>query len=239
MPPHAAPETHSTRGDLRAGFLDITPLWLSAAPFGVIYAVNALTAGLSPAQTLAMSLVVFAGAAQFTAVGLVASGAAPLTIMVTTLIVNARHLLLAASLAPFLRRVPAMPRAALAFQLTDESYAVGMRRFLLGRGTLAYQFGANISMYLIWQCSTVAGIVLGALIPNLSAYGLDLIFPLTFIALLAPLLRGRSSLLVAALAGALAIGGVLALPGRWYILIAGIVASGAGALFATHGKGHR
>jgi 4-azaleucine resistance transporter AzlC len=224
-------------GDFRAGFVATMPLWLGVAPFGAIYAVSALAAGLTPAQTLAMSLLVFAGASQFTAAGLFAAGAAPTAIIITTLIINARHALLAASLAPFVRRARPGLKALLAFQLTDESYAVGMRRFLAGQGSLAYQFGSNISLYTIWQCSTAAGMLLGAMIPDPAAYGLDLVFPLTFIGLLVPLLRDRVSGLVAALAGALTLGAALALPGSWYILIAGIVASGAGAAMQNVKKG--
>jgi 4-azaleucine resistance transporter AzlC len=223
-------------GDFRAGFVAALPLWLGAAPFGAIYAVSALAAGLNWAQTLAMSLFVFAGAAQFTAVGLFASGASPFTIVLTTLIVNARHALLAASLAPFVRAARPGTKALLAFQLTDESYAIAMRRWLDGSGSLAYQFGANLSMYVVWQCSTIAGILLGNLIPNPTAYGLDLIFPLTFIGLLVPLLRNpdgrkgeRVSVSVALLAAVLTIGGALLLPGSLYLLLAGIVASGVGA----------
>src|SRR5689334_17341949 len=91
----------------RAGFIATIPLWLGVAPFGAIYAVSALAAGLSPAQTLAMSLVVFAGASQFTAAGLFAAGVAPATIVITTLVINARHALLSASLAPFVRQARA------------------------------------------------------------------------------------------------------------------------------------
>jgi 4-azaleucine resistance transporter AzlC len=225
--------------DFRAGFIAMLPLWLGAAPFGLIYAVTALSAGLTPAQTLAMSLLVFAGAAQFTAAGLFASAVAPLTIVITTLIVNTRHLLLAASLAPYVRSAPAWVRALLAFHLTDESYAVGMRAFLGGTGSTAYQFGANLSMYVIWPLSTVAGLLLGALIPDPAAYGLDLVFPLTFIGLLVPLLRDRVSAGVALLAGILTLGGALLLPGRWYILIAGIVASGLGAWISRKTLGIR
>jgi len=181
-------------GDFRAGFVATLPLWLGAAPFGAIYAVSALAAGLDWAQTLAMSLCVFAGASQFTAVGLFAAGASPFTIVLTTLIINARHALLAASVAPFVRDARPSTKALLAFQLTDESYAIAMRRWLDGSGSLAYQFGANISMYVIWQCSTIAGILLGNLIPDPAAYGLDLIFPLTFIGLLVPLLRNPEDL---------------------------------------------
>lgn len=211
------------------------PLWLGAFPFGLLYAVSALAAGLTPAQTLAMSLLVFAGAAQFTAAGLFATGAAPATIIITTLVINARHLLMGASLAPYLRPAPGWLKALLAFQFTDESYAVGVRAFLDGTGSPAYQFGANLSMYTIWPISTAAGILLGALIPDPAAYGLDLIFPLTFLGLLAPLLRDRTNTTVAALAGVLAVAGALFLPGRWYILLAGVVASGIGALLAPRG----
>lgn len=212
------------------------PLWLGVAPFGAIYAVSALAAGLSWAQTLAMSLIVFAGASQFTAAGLFAAGAAPATIVITTLVINARHALLAASVAPFVREARPPAKALLAFQLTDESYAVGMRRWLAGDGSLGYQFGSNVSLYVIWQASTLAGVLLGALIPDPAAYGLDLVFPLTFIGLLLPLLRERVSVAVAAIAGLLTVAGALLLPGSWYILIAGIVASGVGAAFARNKK---
>ncbi|HEU4325362.1 MAG TPA: AzlC family ABC transporter permease [Roseiflexaceae bacterium] len=220
---------------LKEGFVAILPLWLGSAPFGAVYAVTALAAGLSPGQTLLMSLIVFAGAAQFTAAVLVAAGAAPLAIVLTTLVVNARHLLLAASLAPFVRAERPLIKALLAFQLTDESYALGIQRFLDGRGSTAFQLGANLSLYLCWQLSTIAGMLLGSLIPDPDAYGLGLVFPLTFIALLVPMLREAArardtvSLAVAALAALLSVGGALLLPGQWYLLIAGLVASGVGA----------
>jgi 4-azaleucine resistance transporter AzlC len=224
--------TISSFDHFRAGFAATIPLWIGVAPFGAIYAVSALAAQLDPWQTLGMSLIVFAGASQFTAAGLFAAGATPITIIVTTLIVNARHLLMAASLAPYLRKTPAWMQALIAFQLTDETYAVGMPRFLAGQGSPAYQIGANASLYLIWQLSTVAGILLGSRIPDPVAYGLDLVFPLTFIGLLVPLLKTRVSGIVALVAAGIAITGALFLPGKWYILLAGIIASGIGAALA-------
>jgi 4-azaleucine resistance transporter AzlC len=214
----------------RSGFLAVIPLWFGAAPFGMIYAVSALAAGLSPIQTLVMSLIVFAGAAQFTATGLFAAGATPLTLIITTLIVNARHVLMGASMAPYLRDTPAWMRGLIAFQLTDETYAIGMQRFLNGSGSPAYQIGANFSMYVIWQSSTIIGMLIGTQIPDPAAYGLDLIFPLTFIGLLVPILKTRIDGGVALAAGVLALGGALFIPGRWYILLAGMIASGLGML---------
>ncbi len=225
-------EQHSPPDSFWAGFRTTMPLWFGTVPFGAVYAVTALAAGLTPAQTLAMSLLVFAGASQFTAAGLIAAGAAPLSIILTTLIVNARHLLLTTSLVPHLRGVPAGWRTLLAAHLTDESYAVGMRAFLAGGGGRWFQFGANSSLYVSWQASTLLGILLGTQIPDPAAYGLDLVFPLTFIALLVPLLRDRFSVATAALAAVLALAGAVYLPGRWYVLLAGIVASGIGALLS-------
>ncbi len=220
----------SSRADLRAGYLAMLPLWLGAAPFGVIYAVSALAAGLTPVQTLAMSLLVFAGASQFTAVGLIAAGAGPLAISLTTLIINARHLLMTTSLAPHLRGVGPWRRLLLAAQLTDESYAVGIGRYLEGRGSAAFQIGCNLSLYTCWPLSTIAGIALGQAIPDPAAYGLDLVFPLTFIGLLVPLLRQPDNRPGAAIAAALTVIGALLLPGSWYVLLAGAGASALGAL---------
>jgi 4-azaleucine resistance transporter AzlC len=222
----------------RSGFLAVIPLWVGAAPFGAIYAVSALAAGLNPAQTLAMSLIVFAGAAQFTAAGLFAAGAAPLTIIITTLIVNARHVLMGASIAPHLRGVPAWMRGLIAFQLTDETYAVGIQRYLNGNGSAAYQIGANMSMYVIWQTSTIAGMLIGSAIPDPAAYGLDLVFPLTFVGLLVPLLKTRISTGVAVIATILSLLGALFLPGKWYILLAGVVASGLGMVLEALKQGN-
>lgn len=218
----------------RAGFIATTPLWLGVAPFGAIYAVSALAAGLSPAQTLAMSLFVFAGASQFTAAGLFAAGVAPATIVITTLVINARHALLSASLAPFVRHARPSTKALLAAQLTDESYAIGMRRWLAGDGSVGFQFGSNVSLYVIWQASTLAGMWLGSLIPDPGAYGLELVFPLTFIGLLMPLLKERVNVVVAVLAAVLTLAAALLMPGSWYILVAGIVASGIGAFLTRN-----
>lgn len=223
------------RAELRAGYLAMLPLWLGAAPFGVIYAVSAIAAGLSPAQTLAMSLLVFAGASQFTAVGMLAAGAAPLAVVVTTLVVNARHLLMATSLAPHLRGVGPLRRLGLAAQLTDESYAVGVARLLEGRGGPAFLAGCNLSLYTIWPLSTLGGILLGRAIPDPAAYGLDLVFPLTFVGLLVPLLRERANWPTAAVAAGLTVAGALLLPGSWYVLLAGAGASALGALLARRG----
>jgi 4-azaleucine resistance transporter AzlC len=221
------------RTELREGYLIMLPLWLGAAPFGIIYAMSALAAGLTPPQILAMSLLVFAGASQFTAVGLIAAGGGPLAVTITTLVVNARHLLLTASLMPHMRNVGFWQRLLIAAQLTDESYAVGIKRYLEGRGSAAFQIGCNMSLYTCWPLSAIAGILLGSAIPDPTALGLDLVFPLTFIGLLVPLLRERANRPVAVAALALTVAGALLLPGSWYVLLSGAGASALGALLVA------
>ena len=137
---------------VREGFTALLPLWVATVPFGALYAMQARLAGLSLLETQAMSLFVFAGASQFTAVTLLLGGAGPLPIVLATLVVNLRHSLLAASIAPYLRGVGVLARAGLAFQLTDESYALSIRRFHAGTGSAAYLLGTNLSMYVFGQC---------------------------------------------------------------------------------------
>ena len=221
---------------IRQGFVDTIVVWPGVAPFGMVYAVSALAAGLSIWETLGMSLIVFAGASQFTAVGLFGSGANPWTIIATTAIINARHVLLAASTASYIRRAPTWLRALVAFQLTDETYAVGIQHFAKHGGDAWYQFGSNLSLYVVWAASTVIGSLLGALIPDPGALGLDLIFPLTFIAFTVPLLRDRINRVVAGLAAVISVGTALILPGSWYVLSAGILASAVGALLARRSE---
>jgi predicted branched-subunit amino acid permease len=138
---------------------------------------------------------------------------------------------MSASLAPRLRGVGLWRRLLVGALLTDESYAVGMGRYLAGHGSAAFQIGCNLSLYTCWPLSTIAGIVLGQAIPNPTAYGLDLVFPLTFIGLLVPLLKDPANRTTAAIAAALTILGALLLPGSWYVLLAGAGASALGAMF--------
>ena len=113
------------------GMRDTIPMLVGAVPFGIVYGTLAVSSGLSVAATLAMSLLVFAGSAQFVAASLVASGTGLTVILLTTLIINLRHMLYSASLLPFVRHLPQRWRIGLAFWLTDESFAVVHRHYLL------------------------------------------------------------------------------------------------------------
>jgi len=213
----------------RSGLCATLPLAPGLIAFGLVYALGARQMGLSPVETLLMSLSVFAGAAQFSALQVWTTASAGVIILVT-LIVNLRYLLMSASMAPYLQNRHWFDKALAAFTLSDESYALTMPRYTSGQGEFVYLTGANLGLYLQWAAASLVGALLGTSLPDLSVYRLDLIFPFAFLGLLVPQIQNRITLFVAVVAGALAFGGAMLIPGKGYILLAGLGASLGGVL---------
>ena len=184
------------------------PLLLGVAPFGTAYGAYAIETGLSGGLTQAMSSMVFGGASQFVAVQLIASGVPGGMIVLAVLLVNLRHMLYSASVAPHVSHLNSRWRWLLAYLLTDEAYAVGMQRY--GRDDESprkhwFFFGAGFALWATWQATTAIGIVLGAAVPE--SWSLDFALPLTFIALLTPVLTTRPAFAAAGIAGVIAVAG--------------------------------
>lgn len=212
-------------GGFGAGFRAMAPLWIGVVPFGAAYAVSARAAGIDPVHTQLMSLLVFAGGAQFAAVGLIAAGAGPWTLISTTFLLNLRHLLYGVVVAAT-TELRGGRRLLGAHVLTDEAFGVHVAH---GRGRPAFLIGAGLSLFVVWNAATLAGSLLARSLPEPQAIGLDIVFPLAFLALLVPLLRNRRTLAVAGIAGlgAWGIAGVLE-PGA-ALLVATALAAGIGA----------
>src|SRR5512147_1412250 len=183
------------------------PILLGVLPFGMIYGALAVKLGLPPVLAMAMSSIVFAGSAQFIGAPLLAAGTPGLVIIATTFVVNLRHALYSASLAPSIKQVPLRWKMLLAYLLTDEAYAVTITRFTQPDSAHApnkhwFYFGAGIILWLSWQLSTAIGIFVGQLIPE--SWSLDFTLALTFIALVVPNLKDRASVAAAVSAGIMA-----------------------------------
>jgi len=176
---------------------------VSTGGFGLVYGLSAGEAGLSPLEAGAMSVFVFAGAAQFVAIGYVVSGVGWPAIVGLTAFLNARHLLYAAALAPYLADRPRWVRAAMAHLLTDEAFALAIAHFRrLGQGDVrGYVMGAIVSTFIPWNVATLVGVTIGGSIPEPERFGLDVIFPAAMGGLAVGLLTGRREI-VAAVAGA-------------------------------------
>ena len=183
--------------------LDAVGIAVSATGFGFVYGLSARDAGFAPIEAMAMSTIVFAGAAQFAAVGYVASGLAWPGVVLLTALLNARHLLYSAALAPWLRDVPIVRRAVMAHLLTDEAFALSIAHFRrIGRADeRGYWIAGVASTFIPWNLATLAGVVLGGQIPDPNRLGIDVIFPAAMVGLAVGLITGRREL-VAAMVGA-------------------------------------
>lgn len=193
--------------ELVAGARDTVPMMIGAAPFGIIFGTLVATGPLALWHGQLMSLAVFAGSAQFIALGLIASNASFAVIWATTLIVNLRHVLYSATLAPYVSHLPLRWRLALGGLLTDEVFAVAwayFRRHAPGDVSPWHFLGSGLSMYLNWQLWTAAGLLFGAAFPGLQSLGLDFAMVATFIAIVVPQLVALRYLAAAVTAGALA-----------------------------------
>jgi 4-azaleucine resistance transporter AzlC len=230
----SAAKTYSGGRQLRHGAVTMLPLWTGVVPFGIAFGVLARAAGYSLPETQGFSLFIFAGAAQVASVTLTSQSAGAVAILLTTLLLNLRHVLYGLSLGTVLPERVRPPRPVLAYFLTDEAYGLTIRQYLDGGGGPLFLLGAELSLFLAFNLATLVGGALGSLIPDPSRIGLDFVFPLTFLALLLPLLRTRAGVLVALLSGACALVLSHVVAGGPTVLISTLLAASAGVLL--HGR---
>jgi predicted branched-subunit amino acid permease len=208
------------------------PFILVIAPFGLLFGVIGTEAGLNIAQVMGFTVLVIAGAAQFTAIQLMVEDAPTLIILATSLAVNLRMAMYSASLTPHLGRAPLWQRALVAYGLVDQSYAVSILEFernpsLSLPERVAFFMGSFMVVAPWWYAATLAGALLGSAIPP--EFALDFAIPITFLALVAPALRTLAHVVAALVSACLA----LALAGLPYgtgLLLAAVAAMAAGAL---------
>src|SRR6185436_5197994 len=213
-----------------AGVRAEIPLLIGGFPFGMIYGALAINAGLSTSAAQWMSSLVFAGSAQFITTQLVRESAPGFVIVLTIAVVNLRHMLYSASLAPYLSSLSTRWKILLSYLLTDEAYAPtilhyekeGVQPF-----THWFLLGAGFALWFIWQVSTALGIFLGAAIPD--SWSLDFALPLTFIAMVVPVLKNRPMIAAALSAGVVALV-AYPLPYRLGLILAALVGIVVGTL---------
>jgi 4-azaleucine resistance transporter AzlC len=205
------------------------PVVMGYLPIGFAYGVLAINAGLTIFQTVLMSIIVFAGSAQLIAVSLFAQMLHPLSIIATTFIVNLRHLLMSAALAPHMKNWNHSQVALFSFELTDESFGLHSLRFDQGNN----QPGTSITINIICQFSWVLGSFLGAaagnLIQDVRPFALDYALPAMFIALLIMQIKHRTHLIIAGISATLSL--ILWQLGatQWHVILATVISATIGA----------
>ena len=211
------------------GFSAGWPICLGYLPIGMAFGVLAQKAGFTPIQIGLMSIMVFAGSAQFIAVSMLSAGASAAAIIATTFVVNLRHVLMSSALAVYLRSAHRGLLAIYAYGVTDESFAVNLPRFNAHSWSLGRALVVNHAANLTWFFSTVAGGIGGRFIPE-GALGIDYALIAMFICLLIYQIREWIHLLTAVIAGITAVALALTIPGNTYIVIASMMAATVGVI---------
>jgi 4-azaleucine resistance transporter AzlC len=213
---------------VRDGLVASLALVPSVFVYGTVFGGLAVQAGLRAIEVVGMSLLVFAGASQFMAVPMIAAGASPLAIVLTTYVVNMRHYLMAATLAPAFATFPRAWLPLVAHGINDESFAVAVAR---QNPPDPWVFiGSALAVSASFLGGVLVGIGLGGLVADPARWGLDFAFPAVFLALAVSQLRTGADRVVALASGALAVIIALWLPGNWHIIVAGVAVSGVAAL---------
>jgi predicted branched-subunit amino acid permease len=218
--------------------VDMLGIIVSAAAFGFVFGLSAAQRGhYSLVEAIAMSTLVFAGAAQFAGVSLVASGTPWPAIVLLTGLLNIRHLLYSAALAPWFQSVPRIKRVAAAHLLTDEAFALSLAHFRrLGRSDLGgYWLAAIVSTFIPWNVATIAGFLGGQLIDSPEKYGIDVVFPAAMAGLAVGLVTGRREVVAIAAGVAISLVVAIAWDPRIAVVVGGLVGPLAGLALPSRG----
>jgi len=214
-----------TARGVRRGAVETAPLAAFVIPFGIAFGVAASTKGISPDISVFMSLAIFAGASQFAVIDLWHAPLPLATLALTVLAVNGRLIMLGAALAPWLLKIPAGRRFAALLLLNDSNFAYAMATRDRAEMDAGILFGSGVIMWVLWAMSTAVGALAGAVVGDLSRFGLDAIMVAYFAAVIVGQWKGRADLAPYLTAAAVAVAGTYVLPPGWHI-IAGALAGG-------------
>ena len=221
----------TVRADFRAGARAVAPMLVGVVPFGLVAGATPVTHGLGGAVAVGFSIIVFAGASQLAAIDVLGSGGSAFVAAVAAWTINLRLLLYSASLAPHLARERLRTRLWVAYLLTDQAYAVCISRW--GRDDdpqrrVPYFLGAALLLWGSWQLSTIAGVLIGATVPD--DVPLEFAVPLVFLVLLVPAITGRPAAIAAVVGGVAAVVGAEAGAGKLSLMVGAVSGIIAGTL---------
>lgn len=217
--------TPDNRQALLAGARACIPLAPGVLLFGMVCGAAAAGVGLTPGQSFALSWLVFAGSSQIVATQLFAAGAPGWVVVLTGWVVNLRFMMYSATLAQHFRGTSRVERWLAGYLLTDQAFAVTLARVLDGRKDIPWFFlGIAATLWVFWQVASLAGIFLGALVP--ASWSIDFVVALTFIGVLAPLLRDRAMAAAAVSGGLTSV--YLVLPLKLNLMAAALIGAAVG-----------
>jgi len=225
-------KTSGIASSVKKGVKQALPIVLGYAPIGAAYGLLAQQAGLGLWHTLGLSLFVYAGASQFMAVSMIQSGIETAVIIGTTFIVNFRHVLMSASITPYLGLWKTWQRVSLGGMLTDETFALHSLNFRRSDTDPISAISLNATAYVTWATAGMAGYNLGAVIINSKAWGLDFALPAMFVGLLVSACGNKAAVVAAVAGGAASVGLLLLNAGNWAAFLGALAGATAGLFFS-------
>jgi 4-azaleucine resistance transporter AzlC len=210
---------------LTKGIIDVSPLMIPVVPFGIIYGVIGMELGIGAYMTLGLSIIIFGGASQIVLLQLFSGGASSLVILSSVGAVNSRHLLYGAVLSEHLSDLKLFWKIILSYIMTDQAFAVSNNHFKKNNKDKSQHYhllGSGFTCWIIWQISTILGIVLGSIVPE--ELGLSFTISLTFLALLISDFRKFKNIIVMLISGIVATIGFNTIPFKAYIIVAALFA---------------
>ena len=215
---------------IRQGIKAATPVVMGYIPIAIAFGILAYQVGLGIAEAAAMSVFVFAGSAQFIAMGMIGAGNSIGAIVVTTFLVNLRHMLMSAALSPHLRGLSHKELAWFGFQLTDETFALHSTRFREGVPDVLESFALNGTAQASWVLGTIVGVLVGGVVSDVEGMGMDYALPAMFIALVFIQVHNSTYFTVGVLGGTAAMVFQVAGMGAWSIIAATVLAATTGVV---------
>ena len=218
------------------GIVDVSPLMIPVVPFGLIFGVLAIDIGFSPVETMAMSLIIFGGASQIVLLQLFSGGASSLVIISSVGAVNSRHLLYGAVVSEHLSDLKLVWKIIISYFLIDQAFAISNDYLKKNKDSNRYfhLVGGGATCWVIWQSTTLLGIILGAAIPE--KLGLSFAVPLTFLALLVNDFRKFINVIVIIISGLVATLGYNYIPFKAYVIVAALAGLITAMLLTTKMK---
>ncbi len=214
----------------KKGVKAATPIVMGYLPIGVAFGVLATQQGLSVKDIFFMSLIVYAGSSQFIAAAMMATGADAISVISTTFLVNLRHLLMSASLSPYLQKISIRLQSLIAFGITDETFAVSGEHVRNSKASSGYFIGLHWTSHISWILATTLGGIFGSRIPDTKKWGLDYALSAMFIGLLLMQLKNKRDVFVSVCAGVLSSFFAVRIGENWNVILAAVIAATMGVI---------
>ncbi|MCH2339652.1 AzlC family ABC transporter permease [Pseudomonas sp. NPDC047963] len=224
------------RADVWAGFRQLTPISLFVVVFGLAFGLAATQAGLSDYSILTMSALVFAGASQFASLELWGTHVPVVPLVVTVFAVNARHLLMGATLYPYLRQLPPAKRYAVMLVVSDANWAMSMQAFNLGKPGLGILFGGGLALWTFWVLGTWLGLYFGSAIHDPVSWGLDMVMGCFLLAMVVGGKKDLRMTVIWVVAGGTSMLAYWYLPANSHVVVGALAGGLLGALWMERSK---